>query len=78
MAFVLQCFSLFVCLFVCRLKIFVPSVSSLQFLTLGTRSVLCSFYPNGSKASVDAYIHLPMSTFGGYVFLRQVLMMLTS
>jgi len=32
----------FVC-FVCILKIFVPRVSSLQSLTLGTRSVLCSF-----------------------------------
>jgi len=41
------CFSLlsFVCI-VCILKIFMPSVSSLQFLTLGTRSVLYSFPHN--------------------------------
>jgi len=41
------CFPLFllVC-FVCVVEIFVPRVSSLQSLTLGTRSVICSFPSN--------------------------------
>ena len=36
----------FVC-FVCRLKIFIPSVSFLQSLTLGTRVLFCGLFKHG-------------------------------
>ena len=50
----------FVC-FVCKLKFFIPSVSSLQSLTLGTRSVLCSILLNlvsdtGNKSALLWFI----------------------
>ena len=39
----LLCYIVFPCFLVCTVEIFMPRVSSLQSLTLGTRSVICSF-----------------------------------
>jgi len=64
------CFPLFllVC-FVCIVEIFVPRVSSLQSLTLGTRSVICSSPLNlvsdtGHKSAPLWFILTPSATTG--------------
>ena len=68
------CFPLFllVC-FVCRHEIFVPRVLSLQSLTLGTRSVLCSFLFNlvsdtEHKCSIVVYLNTMESVFSLHHF----------